>query len=86
MREKLPQSMEEQEEEEKKKQRRGEEADEGTHGWLNPSLVMPSRRQGAHTFPSFSLEKRMGCMQEAGSEVGGLEEVGGGEAVQPNER
>lgn len=29
--------------------------DEGTHGWLNPSLEMPSRRQGAQTFPSFSL-------------------------------
>lgn len=29
--------------------------DEGTHGWLNPSLETPSRRQGAHTFPSFSL-------------------------------
>lgn len=33
---------------------RGED-DEGTHGWLNPSLETPSSRQGAHTFPSFCL-------------------------------
>ena len=34
------------------------EDEEGTHGWLNPSLVTPSRRQGAHTFPSFSLQEK----------------------------
>lgn len=34
------------------------EDDEGTHGWLNPSLERPSSRQGAHTFPSFALWKK----------------------------
>lgn len=32
----------------------------GTHEWLNPSLVTPSSRQDAHTFLSFSLQKRTG--------------------------
>lgn len=36
------------------------EDEEGTHEWLNPSLVTPSRRQDAHTFLSFSLQKRIG--------------------------
>lgn len=53
----------------------GEEAgedDEGTHGWLNPSLETPSSRQGAHTFPSFCLQEKDEGMQEAqGSGVRG---------------
>lgn len=49
----------------------GGEDDEGTHGWLNPSLERPSRRQGAHTFPSFSLKQKKDCsMQEAGVRSG----------------
>lgn len=42
------------------------EDEEGTHEWLNPSLVTPRRRQHAHTFLSFSLQKRIEGMQESG--------------------
>lgn len=32
--------------------------EESTHEWLNPSLGTPSRRQDAHTFLSFSLQRK----------------------------
>lgn len=41
----------------------------GTHGWLNPSPETPSSRQGAHTFPSFSLQdKESEAMREFGGQ------------------
>ena len=59
--------------------------DEGTHGWLNPSLETPSRRQGAHTFPSFSLQKRTRACKRLGSEVGMPEVRGWWEVCSPGE-